>query len=62
MAVAASAHRVNQIVVPQEARPIHAGELGALVGVDQHRILRLAAPDRHVKRLQDDLTGLSALE
>jgi hypothetical protein len=27
MAVSASAHRVNQIVVPEERSPVHAGEL-----------------------------------
>lgn len=53
---------MNQIVVPQEAGPVHAGELGALVRVDQHRVLRLAAPDRHVKSLQNDLAGLPALQ
>ncbi len=34
MAVTAPAHRVNQIVVSQEAGPVHAGELGALIGMD----------------------------
>ena len=62
MAVAAPVHGVNQIVVSQEAGPVHAGELRALVGVDQHRILWLAAPDRHVQGLKDDLAGLPALQ
>lgn len=39
LAVAALAHGLNQIVVPQEAGPVHAGELRALAGMNQHRIL-----------------------
>src|SRR5690606_977145 len=62
VAVSAPAHGVNQIVVSQEASPVHAGELGALVRMDQHRFLWLAAPDRHVKSLQDNLAGLPALQ
>ncbi len=30
--------------------------------MDQHRVLWLAAPDRYVKRLQDALAGLPALQ
>src|SRR5690606_9540054 len=44
MTVAPTAHRVNQIVVLEERIPVHAGELRALVRVDQHLTLRLAPP------------------
>ncbi len=39
MAVAAPAHGVNQIVVPQEAVPIHAGELGVFNRLSQHQVI-----------------------
>lgn len=39
MAVAASAHRVLKVVSPDEGCPVHAGELRALVRVDQHPLL-----------------------
>ena len=52
---------MNQIVVVEERGPIHAGELRALIRVDQHLALRLAPPDRHEQRLQHDVRGLTAL-
>ena len=61
MAVAASAHRVNQIVVPEERGPVHAGKLRALIRVDQHLVFRFASPHRHEQSLQYDVRGLSAL-
>lgn len=61
MAVHEAAHRVNQIVVPEERFPVHAGELGALIGVDQHLFLRFALPYRHEQSLQNDIGGLAAL-
>ena len=30
--------------------------------MNQHRVLWLAAPERHVKSLQDNLAGLPALQ
>ena len=61
MAVAASAHRVNQIVVPEERGPVHAGKLRALIRVDQHLVFRFASPHRHKQGLQYDVRGLAAL-
>ena len=46
VAVAASAHRVLKIVSPYERSPVHAGELRALVRVDQHSLLWFAPPYR----------------
>ncbi len=62
MAVATSAHRVNQIVVPEERCPVHTGELRALVRVDQHGVLWFASPHRHEQSLQYDVRGLAALQ
>lgn len=45
-------------VSADEGCPIHAGELRALVRVDQHALLGLAPPYRHV---QHDIGGLPAL-
>ena len=61
MAVAASAHRVLKIVSPCERGPVHAGELRALIRVDQQPLLRFTPPYRHVQRLQHHIGGLSAL-
>ena len=61
MAVAASAHRLLKIVSPDERSPVHAGELRALIRVDQHPLLRFAPPYRHVQRLQHRIGGLPAL-
>jgi len=61
IAVSASAHRMNQIVVPEERCPVHAGEPGALIRVDQHLFLRLAPPYSHEQSLQYDVGGLAAL-
>ena len=61
MAVAASAHRVLKIVGADEGRPIHAGELRALVRVDRHPVLRFAPPYGHEQRLQHHIGGLPAL-
>ena len=52
---------VFKIVLPQECSPVHAGELRALVRVDQHLALRLPAPDGHEQGLQDHIGGLAAL-
>jgi hypothetical protein len=51
-----------KIVVLQEGCPIHAGELGALIRVDQDRGLRLRSPYRHEQRLQHDIGDLPALQ
>ena len=61
MAVAASAHRVNQIVVLEERGPVHAGELRTLIRMNQHLVLRLSPPHRHEQSLQYHVRGLSAL-
>jgi len=53
MAVAASAHRVLKFVSPDDRSPVQLGELRALIRVDQHPLLRLAPPYRHVQRLAD---------
>lgn len=50
MAVAATAHRVLKIVGPDERSPVHAGELRALVRVDQHPLLRLTADTAGAER------------
>ncbi len=59
MAVAASAHRVNQIVMPEERSLVHAGELRTLIRVDQYLVLRFASPNRHEQGLQYDVRGLA---
>lgn len=61
MAVAASAHRVLKIVSPDERSPVYAGEPRALIGMDQHSVLRLAPPYRQVHRLQYPSGGLPTL-
>jgi PAS domain-containing protein len=61
MAVAASAHRVNQIAVLEERGPVHAGELRTLIGMNQHFVLRLSIPHRHEQSLRYDVRGLAAL-
>lgn len=53
---------MNQIVVFQERSPIRAGELRALVPVDQHLVLRRAPPRGHEQSLQHDVRGLAALQ
>lgn len=53
---------VNQVEVFEERGPICAGELRALIQVDQHLIFRLASPHRHEQRLQYDVGGLTALD
>jgi len=61
MAVDASSHQVLKFVNPDKGCPIHAGELRALIRMDQHPLLRLATPYRHVQRLQHHIGGLPAL-
>ena len=61
VAVSSTAHGVLKIVGTQEGGPVHAGELAALIGVDQHLCLGFASPDRHEQGLQDDVRGLAAL-
>lgn len=61
MAVATSAHRVNQVVVLQERCPVHAGELRSLIRMHQNLFLWLSPPDSHQQRLQHDIGCLSAL-
>src|SRR5690606_13030462 len=59
VAVTASAHRVNQIVMPEERGPFHAGELRPLIRADQHLVLRFVSPHRHEQSLQYDIRGLT---
>src|SRR5690606_36228850 len=59
--VSPPAHRVLQIVCPEERRPVHAGKLGALIRVDQHLALWFAAPHGHEQCLQDHICCLAAL-
>ena len=61
VAASSAGHGVLKIVGAQEGGPIHAGELAALIGVDQHLRLGFASPDRHERGLQDDVRGLAAL-
>ena len=61
MAVTASAHRVNQIVLPEERGPVYAGELRSLIQMNQHLVLRFASPHGHEQSLQYDVRGLSVL-
>jgi len=55
--VPAPAHRMLQVVAPQKRGPVHAGELAALVRVDQHIGLRLATPDGHPNALLNLRSG-----
>ena len=60
-----------KIVVLQEGRPVHAGELRALIGMDQDAVLRLSTPHRHqqgfvvarctIERLMADLGRQGAI-
>ncbi len=61
MAVSAAAHRVLQIVGPKERCPVHAGELAALVRMDQNLFPGLSPPCRREQRLQDNFGRLAAL-
>ena len=49
-------------MVLQERSPVHAGDLRALIGMDQNLAFRLSAPHRHEQRLQHDTSGLAALQ
>ena len=51
VAVPAPAHGMFQIVSLEERSPIHTGELGALVGMDQDLTLWFSAPYSHEQRL-----------
>ena len=61
VAVSATAHRVFQIVIPDDHSLVHAGELRALTRVDQHLALRFASPYRDAQRLQHHIGGRPAL-
>ncbi len=61
VSVAAAARGMLQIVGPQKGSPIHTGVLAALIGMDQHLVLRLSPPDGHQQGLQDDICRLTAL-
>lgn len=55
VAVAAPAHAADQLVGLQELLPFFAGELTALVRVQQNRRFGLAAPQRHDQRAQHQI-------
>lgn len=61
MTVAAAAHGMLKIVSTQECGQFHAGELTALIRMDQHLVLRLSSPDGHHQGLQNDICRLTAL-
>ncbi len=61
VAVPSAAHAVFKIMLLQERCPVHAGELGALVRVDQNLAFGLSAPYGHEQSLQNQISGLAAL-
>lgn len=52
VAVASPAHAAEQVVVPQETLPVVARELTAFIGVHQHRVFGLSAPQRHQQSIE----------
>lgn len=60
MAVAASAHRVHEIVVFESGRPGTDPDL-LTIGVRQHLLLGFAPPHCHAQSLQYDIGCLAAL-
>ena len=52
MAIATPAHTADQVVVPQETQPFMARKLTALVGMHQHCIFGLSAPQHHQQRIE----------
>lgn len=48
-------------MVSEERCSVHAGDLRALIRVDQHLVLRFASPHGHKQSLQYDIGGLAAL-
>ena len=52
---------VFKIASLEESSPVHAGELRALVRMDQNPALRLSTPYGHKQSLQDHVRRLSAL-
>lgn len=55
MAVASSAHAGIQVVLAEEQLPLAAGELGSLVGMDQHLGPGLPPPDGRKQSLQSQV-------
>ena len=51
MATATPAQAADQVVVPQETLPVIARKLTAPVVVQQHPVIRLAAPQSHWQRM-----------
>ena len=51
--VATTTHAVNQVVDAQERLPLMASQLTALIGTNDDRRLRLAAPRRHQHCIED---------
>lgn len=60
MTVAPSAHAGLQPVALEEVLPLMAGELAALVGMNQHRLAGPAQPDSHQQSIQGQL-GIDAV-
>lgn len=61
MAVPAAAHGVLQFMSPQERRPVHDGELAALLRVNQHLCPGLSPPCRREQHLQEKVWCLATL-
>lgn len=61
IAVQASAHRVLQTVRLEKCCPVHAGELGNLIRMDQHAGLRLSSLYPHQQCMQDHIRRMTAL-
>lgn len=60
MAVAAPAHAAHQVVIAQEALPVMAGELAALVGMHGDRRFGLAPPQSHQQSIEGQF-GIDAV-
>ncbi len=56
MAIATPAHTADQVVVPQETLPVMTRKLTALVGMHQHRIFGLPAPQRHQQSIEHQIS------
>ena len=52
MAVAATAHAGDQVVITQKVLPVIPSELAALIRMDHNRLLRSTTPQRHNQRIE----------
>lgn len=60
MAIASPAHATHQVVVPQEALQVMAGELAALVGMHSDRHFGWAPPPSHQQNTEGQV-GINAV-